>query len=122
MIFGYVKPHVDAHTLGVASMVGLLRESGYETHICPIEVSKAVEDVNNPKNFILIKEWILQKKINSIGFSYRLDPNDAFDMFSKLISLMDSDNELAMNLGETYLVTKNSNQRLGKQKLDLVTL
>lgn len=94
MIFGYVKPHVDAHTLGVASMVGLLRESGYETHICPIEVSKAVEDVNNPKNFILIKEWILQKKINSIGFSYRLDPNDAFDMFSKLISLMDSDNEL----------------------------
>ena len=56
MIFGYVKPHVDAHTLGVASMVGLLRESGYETHICPIEVSKAVEDVNNPKNFILIKE------------------------------------------------------------------
>ena len=81
MIFGYVKPHVDAHTLGVASMVGLLRESGYETHICPIEVSKAVEDVNNPKNFMLIKQWILQKKINSIGFSYRLDPNDAFHMF-----------------------------------------
>lgn len=94
MIFGFVKPHVDAHTLGVASMVGLLRESGYETHICPIEVSKAVEDVNNPKNFMLIKQWILHKKINSIGLSYRLDPNDAFYMFSKLISLMDNDDEL----------------------------
>ena len=34
--------------------------------------------------------------------------------------LMDSDNQLAMNLGETYLVTKNGNERLGKKKLDLV--
>ena len=31
--------------------------------------------------------------------------------------LMDSDNNLAMNLGETYLVTENGNQRLGKQKI-----
>ena len=36
--------------------------------------------------------------------------------------LMDSENQLAMNLGETYLVTKNGNERLGKQKLDLVVL
>jgi Xaa-Pro dipeptidase len=36
--------------------------------------------------------------------------------------LMDSDSGLAMNLGETYLVTKDGNERLGKQKLDLVTL
>ncbi|SVB75035.1 uncharacterized protein METZ01_LOCUS227889, partial [marine metagenome] len=34
--------------------------------------------------------------------------------------LMDSDNQLAMNLGETYLVTKSGNERLGKKKLDLV--
>jgi len=27
-----------------------------------------------------------------------------------------------MNLGETYLVTENSNERLGNQKLDLVVL
>ena len=34
--------------------------------------------------------------------------------------LMDSEKELAMNLGETYLVTENGNERLGKKKLDLV--
>jgi len=34
--------------------------------------------------------------------------------------LMDSDNQLAMNLGETYLVTDSGNERLGKKKLDLV--
>jgi len=36
--------------------------------------------------------------------------------------LMDSENQLAMNLGETYLVTENSNERLGNKKLDLVVL
>ena len=36
--------------------------------------------------------------------------------------LMDSKSQLAMNLGETYLVTEDGNERLGKQKLDLVVL
>jgi len=34
--------------------------------------------------------------------------------------LMDSESELAMNLGETYLVTSDGNVRLGKKKIDLV--
>jgi len=36
--------------------------------------------------------------------------------------LMDSKAQLAMNLGETYLVTETGNERLGKQNLDLVVL
>ena len=36
--------------------------------------------------------------------------------------LMDSEAQLAMNLGETYLITETGNERLGKQKLDLVIL
>ena len=36
--------------------------------------------------------------------------------------LMYSEAQLAMNLGETYLVTEDGNERLGKQKLDLVIL
>ena len=38
------------------------------------------------------------------------------------VSLSSCFMELAMNLGETYLVTENGNERLGKQKLDLVVL
>ena len=34
--------------------------------------------------------------------------------------LMDSENQLAMNLGETFLITNSGNQRMGKKKLDLV--
>ena len=53
------------------------------------------------------------------GNPYIIQPGNVFFMH---MILMDSDNELAMNLGETYLVTENGNERLGKQKLDLVIL
>ena len=53
------------------------------------------------------------------GNPYVIQPGNVFFMH---MILMDSDNELAMNVGETYLVTKNGNERLGKQKLDLVVL
>ena len=53
------------------------------------------------------------------GNPYIIQPGNIFFMH---MILMDSDNQLAMNLGETYIVTKNGNERLGKQKLDLVIL
>ena len=53
------------------------------------------------------------------GNPYIIQPGNVFFMH---MILMDSDSKLAMNLGETYLVTENGNERLGKQKLDLVVL
>ena len=50
---------------------------------------------------------------------YIIQPGNVFFMH---MILMDSESELAMNLGESYLVTKNGIERLGKQKLDLVIL
>ena len=44
------------------------------------------------------------------------------NVFFMHMILMDSENQLAMNLGETYLVTEAGNERLGKKKLDLVVL
>ena len=48
-----------------------------------------------------------------------IEPGNVFFMH---MILMDSENQLAMNLGETYLVTEQGNERLGKQKIDLVVL
>ena len=53
------------------------------------------------------------------GNPYAITPGNVFFMH---MILMDSDSNLAMNLGETYLVTENGNERLGKQKLDLIVL
>ena len=46
----------------------------------------------------------------------------AGNVFFMHMILMDSENQLAMNLGETYLVTEEGNERLGKQKIDLIVL
>ena len=53
------------------------------------------------------------------GNPYAIQSGNVFFMH---MILMDSESNLAMNLGETYLVTENGNERLGKQKLDLVVL
>ncbi|MBT7010012.1 MAG: aminopeptidase P family protein [Flavobacteriaceae bacterium] len=53
------------------------------------------------------------------GNPYIITPGNVF--FLHMI-LMNSTANLAMNLGETYLVTEDGNERLGKQKLDLVVL
>jgi len=53
------------------------------------------------------------------GNQYIIEPGNVFFMH---MILMDSENNLAMNLGETYLVNKNGNERVGKHKLDLVIL
>ena len=46
-----------------------------------------------------------------------LEPDIVFFMH---MIFMDSKNQIAMNIGETYLVTNSGNQRMGKKKLDLV--
>jgi len=51
------------------------------------------------------------------GNPYVIKPGNVFFMH---MILMDSVNGLAMNLGETYLVTETGNERLGKKKIDLV--
>ena len=53
------------------------------------------------------------------GNPYVIQPGNVFFMH---MILMDSNNELAMNLGETYIVTEKGNERLGNQKTDLVIL
>ena len=50
---------------------------------------------------------------------YEIESGNVFFMH---MILMDSENKVAMNLGETYLVNNRGNERLGKQKLDLVVL
>ncbi len=53
------------------------------------------------------------------GNPYIIKPGNIFFMH---MILMDSETQLAMNLGETYLITDTGNERLGKHKLDLVVL
>ena len=51
------------------------------------------------------------------GNPYIIQPGNVFFMH---MILMDSDNQLAINLGETCLVPQSGNERLGKKKLELI--
>ena len=64
-------------------------------------------------------EWMDVPPMIFTGNPLIIKPGMVFFMH---MILMDSEAQLAMNLGETYLVTETGNEMLGKQKLDLVVL
>ena len=67
----------------------------------------------------MIRDWMDVPPMLFTGTPLIIKPGMVFFMH---MILMDSKAQLEMNLGETYLVTETGNERLGKQKLDLVIL
>ena len=98
-IIGLIKPRTDAHTLGIANLQHHLEECGNKVIVADNSISSAVENIANINNASIIKNWILQNNISYIGFSYRLDPQQALDIFARLIYQLDSDKRFAPNAG-----------------------
>ena len=129
--------------------IGKADPKHYKMHEACVEALKKCEDKLKPGNKIGEVFDIHAKTFDDLGFNkarmnacgyslgstfspnwmdwpmlytnnpYEIEPGNVFFMH---MILMDSDNNLAMNLGETYLVNEGGNERLGKQKLDLVIL
>ena len=93
-IFGFIKPKVDVHTMGIFTIANLLRDCGYVVHIGNDEINAACEEINKLNNYGIIKKWILDNNITILGFSYRLDPQNGCDYFMHLYHLLRSDNML----------------------------
>ena len=91
-VFGFIKPLVDVHTMGMFTMANLLKDCGYKVYIANDAINEAVEKVQKLNNYGLIKQWILNHRINRICFSYRLDPQDGCDYFMNLYSRLLADN------------------------------
>ena len=67
----------------------------------------------------LLPKWMDVPPMIFTGNPLIIKPGMVFFMH---MILMDSEAQLAMNLGVTYLLTKTCKEMLGKQKLDLVVL
>ena len=89
-VFGFIRPDVDAHTLGVATVGKLLQECGYRVIIGDVHIAKAVNSVSKLNNISLLWKWIIDYKITRLGFSYRLDPHDAQYSFGKVYHLLNA--------------------------------
>lgn len=87
-VFGFIKPAIDVHTMGMSTIAGILRECGYRVEIAPQEIMEAVENIHKANNRSLVKRWIETKGINIIGFSYRLDPMDGRDLFCAFYNML----------------------------------
>lgn len=83
-IFGFVRPSIDIHTLGISSIVSLLESCGFNSVICGIDISDAVENIQRNGNIQRLKNWIDNNKITHLGFSYRLDPKEGLIFFGRL--------------------------------------
>ena len=46
-IFGFIKPVVDVHTMGVYTIANLLRDCGYKVIVAKDEINKAMLDTIN---------------------------------------------------------------------------
>lgn len=90
-IFGFIKPLVDVHTMGIYTIANLLRDCGYSVHIADNEINEALEDLSKLNNYGLIKKWIIDNGIDRLGFSYRLDPQEGCDFFMNLFERLKSD-------------------------------
>lgn len=90
-VFGFLKTHVDVHTLGITTIANLLRDCGYKTLIAGDEIGVAVETIGSLNSASLVCRWIRQNNISRLGFSYRLDPQSGKDFFCKLyVSLVEN--------------------------------
>ena len=81
MIFGFIKPLVDVHTMGMFTIANLLRDCGYTVHIANDVINKAIENIHKVNNYSLFKRWLIDNGISLLSMSYRLDPKDGCDYF-----------------------------------------
>jgi hypothetical protein len=83
-VFGFVKPTVDAHTLGISVVEQLLKDCGFEVVIADTTICQAVAQPAKLNHVTLIEQWLIEHRITRLGFSYRLDPREGAETFSRL--------------------------------------
>ncbi len=86
---GLAKTEVDAHTLGLAAIDEILQECGFNTIIAEDVISKAFSEPRKADNSSLIEKWIRQNNVSVLGFSYRLNVDDAVLLFQMLMYQLD---------------------------------
>ncbi len=84
-VFAFIKPSLDAHTLGINSAAELLRECGYQVIMADDDVSQAINDFRYESNRKVVLDWIRSNRINRVGLSYRLDQDEAVKMVGYLM-------------------------------------
>ena len=84
-----VHPAIDAHTLGLTAIAQLLSDCGIDVISAGAEINEAVGKGGEAESIRKLRDWLQINRISAIGFSYRLDPDDAMRLFTKFMSSLD---------------------------------
>jgi len=83
--YGLVRLGVDAHTLGLAAVRQLLSDTGHPVDIVSQEPSSSALHVRRTNGELLtFADWIRSFDIAHIGFSFRLDPDEAVERVMRI--------------------------------------
>lgn len=88
MRFGFVKPYIDVHTLGLNAVAELVKECGYYAIIADSLVSKAVEKIHETESKNIFIQWLKNEEITHLGFSFRLDPQLGLLYFGRMLEAL----------------------------------
>ncbi|MBD5221991.1 MAG: cobalamin-binding protein [Bacteroidales bacterium] len=104
-VFGFIKPEVDVHILGMSTIANILRDCGFKVIFAPADVMKAVENISKLNNAGLVNKWISDNHINVISFSYRLDPQEGCNYFCSFYHQISESKLLAKDGGSICKVS-----------------
>lgn len=85
---GLLRPALDAHTLGLASVAQLLGDCGVRSAMAEAAVCVLTEDTDRPANMDSLARWIRTNGISILGCSYRLDPRDGALWMGRLVNAL----------------------------------
>lgn len=86
--FAMIKSHTDAHTMGIKAAAALLSDCGFQVIIAPEYIEDIIDKISSEDNQQKFVEWIKCNKINHLGISYRLDPEDAVLLVGHIVHIM----------------------------------
>lgn len=84
-VYAFLKPAIDAHTLGLISASELLIDCKYEVHIAKREIQEAIMSYRNENALAKILNWLKETRANHFALTYRLDGQDASMMLGYII-------------------------------------
>lgn len=86
--FAMIKSHTDAHTMGIKAAAALLSDCGYQVIIAPEYIEDIIDKISSEDSQCKFVEWIRSNKINHLGISYRLDPEDAVLLVGHIVYIL----------------------------------
>lgn len=103
-VFGLIRPLIDVHTLGILAFSQILEQCGIPAYIADEAPCKDLEALSRGEGGANLRSWLVNRGITLLGFSYRLNPDDALRLFGVLMAFLKREKILASEGGKIRAV------------------